>query len=91
MNQTIFRVGIYLRVSREDKKTELQEESNSIQNQRLLLFRYLKGKEELQLEEEYVDDGYSGANFDRPGFRQMQQDMEAGKINCVVEIGRAHV
>ena len=84
MNQTIFRVGIYLRVSREDKKTELQEESNSIQNQRLLLFRYLKGKEELQLEEEYVDDGYSGANFDRPGFRQMQQDMEAGKINCVV-------
>ena len=71
----------YLRLSREDgDKTE----SDSIANQRNLLEQYLSAHPELDLVEFYQDDGYTGTNFDRPAFRRMEADIEAGKINCVL-------
>ncbi len=71
---------LYLRISRDDPNAG---ESGSIQNQRELLRQYarLRG---LQVAGEYVDDGYSGTNYDRPGFRQMCRDIEAGRVRCVL-------
>ena len=83
MNNIDYRVGIYIRLSREDEEKESYEESESVQNQRTLLMQYLK-QNKLNFVSEYVDDGVSGTSFDRPAFNQMIVDIEAGKINMVV-------
>ena len=68
------------RLSHED---ELQGESNSISNQKRILETYAKqnGFSNLRW---YTDDGYSGANFQRPGFQSMLADIEAGKVATVI-------
>ncbi len=73
-------VGIYLRLSRDDGA---DQESMSIANQRTFLTRYAQERN-WTVAEQYVDDGYTGTNFDRPDFRRMLQDIEAGKINTVI-------
>lgn len=83
MNNIDYRVGIYIRLSREDEEKESYEESESVQNQRTLLMQYLK-QNKLNFVSEYVDDGVSGTSFDRPAFNQMIADIETGKINMVV-------
>ena len=70
----------YLRLSRDD---ELQGESGSIQTQRMMLRQYA-AEHGLTIVDEYIDDGWSGTNFDRPSFQRMIDDIEDGKINCVV-------
>lgn len=77
----LFNVAIYIRLSREDGD---KAESESVENQRKLINDYLKGKEEFILHDIYVDDGFTGTNFDRPAFKRMMEDIEAGKVNCVV-------
>ena len=72
--------ALYSRLSHED---ELQGESNSILNQKLLLESYAKQHGFINLKW-YTDDGYSGANFDRPDFQEMLADIEAGKIGTVI-------
>lgn len=79
-NTTIYNTALYLRLSRDD---ELQGESGSIQTQRMMLRQYAS-EHGLTVVEEYIDDGWSGTNFDRPGFQRMIDDIEEGKINCVV-------
>lgn len=79
-NTTIYNTALYLRLSRDD---ELQGESGSIQTQRLMLREYA-ADHGLTVVDEYIDDGWSGTNFDRPGFQRMIEDIEDGKINCVV-------
>lgn len=76
-----FRVGIYARLSRDDNNGNL--ESMSIANQRQILSDYVNEKGWI-LAGEYIDDGYSGTNFDRPDFKRMLKDIECGKIDCVV-------
>ena len=49
----------------------------------MMLRRYAE-ENGLRVVDEYIDDGYSGTNFDRPDFQRMIGDIEAGKINCVV-------
>ena len=76
-----FLVAVYLRLSREDgDKTE----SDSIANQRQLIHNYLSSQPTLQLVKEYIDDGYTGSNFDRPGFIKMMEDIRRQKINCII-------
>lgn len=72
--------ALYSRLSHED---ELQGESNSILNQKLLLESYAKQHGFTSLKW-YTDDGFSGANFDRPDFQEMLADIEAGKIGTVI-------
>lgn len=79
-NNTIYNTALYLRLSRDD---ELQGESGSIQTQRMMLRQYAK-EHNLNVVGEYIDDGWSGTNFDRPDFQRMIDDIEDGKINCVV-------
>ena len=76
-----FRVGLYMRPSREDGD---KEESSSVTNQREMLKRYVSEQENFFIVKEYVDDGYTGTNFDRPGFKQMIEDIEAGIIDTVI-------
>lgn len=75
------KVALYLRLSREDGERE--SESQSIANQRLFLQQFLESKG-WRLTDIYIDDGYSGTNFDRPGFIRMIEDIEANKINMVI-------
>ena len=77
----LFNVAIYIRLSREDGD---KEESDSVGNQRKLLTEYVAKKEDFILYDTYVDDGYSGTNFNRPDFKRMIADIEEGKVNCVV-------
>ena len=72
--------ALYLRLSRDD---ELQGESNSIATQRMMLRKYAE-QNHFNIVGEYVDDGYSGTNFERPGFKRMIGDIEDGKINTVI-------
>lgn len=74
----------YLRLSRDDVSDDGSTESNSISSQRELIHSYLCGQEDMELYDFYVDDGWSGANFDRPSFQRMMRDIEAGRINCVI-------
>lgn len=77
----LFNVAIYIRLSREDGD---KEESYSVGNQRKLLTEYVSKKTDFILYDVYVDDGYTGTNFNRPNFQRMLEDIEAGKVNCVV-------
>ena len=77
----IFRAAVYIRLSREDGD---KAESDSIGNQRKLIADYVKGKEDLTVYDTYIDDGFSGTDFNRPSFCRMLDDMEAGKVNCVI-------
>ena len=86
-------VGIYCRLSRDDNNGHL--ESMSISNQRQVLKDYVQEKG-WYLVDEYIDDGFTGTNFDRPDFKRMISDVEMGKINCIVtkdlsRLGRNYV
>ena len=70
----------YLRLSREDGDSM---ESNSISNQRQIIQTYAKVND-ITIAYEYVDDGYSGSNFERPEFKKMIQDLEEGKFSTII-------
>ena len=74
-------VGLYIRLSREDD--DRNEMSESISNQKSLLLQYVK-ENNLKVYDIYIDDGYSGTNFDRPDFNRLLKDIEKGCINMVI-------
>ena len=76
-------IAIYLRLSDEDRD---QEESNSIRNQRILLRQYIQSKSEFSAFpiKEFIDDGYSGTNFERPDFQRMLKQAKEGKIKVII-------
>ena len=76
-----YKCGDYLRLSKEDLLKK--DESTSIESQRMIIESFCK-YHNLELVEEYVDDGYSGGNFERPGFKRMIEDIESGKIDCIL-------
>ncbi len=89
-------MALYLRLSKEDG--DLVDESNSITNQRYILHRYLDGIQELSGYQckEYVDDGYSGRNFERPGVKQLLEDIKANRVYGIAvkdfsRFGRNHI
>lgn len=91
--QDNYDVGIYCRLSRDDHNGTL--ESMSIANQRQVLVDYVTEKG-WTLRDCYIDDGYSGTNFDRPDFKRMIHDAEIGKIDCIItkdlsRLGRNYV
>ena len=77
----IYRVVLYLRLSSDDGDNK---ESDSISNQRILTRGYLDGKSEFVIVREFVDDGFTGTNFDRPDFQEMMRYLEEGKADCIV-------
>ena len=82
MNGKTFNVALYIRLSREDGDNM---ESESITNQRDLLHLFLeKTEEKLQYIDEYVDDGFTGSNFDRPSWKRLMVDIDSGKVNTII-------
>ena len=78
----IYHAAIYVRLSKEDGD---KEESDSILNQKELIRAYLEDKPDIEICGEWADDGYSGADFERPNFQRMIREIEAGRIDCVVD------
>ena len=72
--------AFYCRLSRDD---DTEGDSNSIQHQKQILEKYAKDHN-ITNYKFYVDDGYSGTNFNRPGFQEMLADIEAGYVDCVI-------
>ena len=80
----MYRAAAYLRLSKEDGDSLLsakKQESDSISSQRALIESYAAKCPGIELAAEYVDDGYTGTNFDRPGFRDMMTAVERGEID----------
>ena len=78
--QTIYNAGIYVRLSQEDMRSG---ESLSIENQKLILTKYVK-EQGWNLIDIYVDDGYSGTDFERPGVQRLLDDAKEKKINLII-------
>ena len=72
--------GIYLRLSKDDERAG---ESHSIDNQRLILQKYV-AERSWNLVDEYVDDGFSGTDFERPQVKRLLDDAKTGRINTIV-------
>ena len=93
--------ALYCRLSVEDKKDKNGrqrsnvDESNSISNQKMILQRYADDHGFYNCKF-YIDDGYTGTNYERPAFMQMEEDMKAGKIGVIIvkdqsRLGREHI
>lgn len=89
-------MALYLRLSKEDG--DMVDESNSITNQRYILRRFVEQRPEFDSYEikEYIDDGFSGKNFERPGVQNLLEDVKSGKVHGIVvkdfsRFGRNHI
>ena len=92
VKQQMNNTALYLRLSRDD---ENYGDSISIETQRTILRQFVK-ENGFHVVDEYVDDGWSGTNFERPAFQRMIADIESGRVNCVItkdlsRFGREHV
>lgn len=74
------KTGIYMRLSRDDEKAG---ESMSIEHQRIILQKYV-AEQGAKIIDEYIDDGWSGTNFDRPDVKRMLEDAQSGRIDTIV-------
>ncbi len=79
-NPSDYWAALYIRLSKED---ENEGQSESVSNQQSMLNQFVK-EHQLCVYNTYIDDGWSGTNFDRPGFQRMIQDIESGKVNLVI-------
>ena len=81
-----YKAAVYVRLSKEDGDiaTAGKAESNSISNQKSLILNFLNARDDIEVVSIHEDDGYTGSNFDRPGFRRMMDEVETGRVNCVV-------
>ena len=76
-----YRACIYTRLSKDDGD---KPESDSIGNQKALIRDFIKNHPEIEVVSEKADDGYSGVNFERPGFKEMMDEIRAGQVDCVI-------
>lgn len=63
---------------------EEKQESNSVTNQKTLLEAFIQEHKDLNLYDTYIDDGYTGTDFNRPSFQRLLADMKNGNINCII-------
>lgn len=81
MSKKVYRTAIYARLSKDDGD---KAESNSIVSQKAMCEEYISRQSDLELVETFVDDGYSGVDFNRPGFRRLEEALRDGRIEAVV-------
>jgi DNA invertase Pin-like site-specific DNA recombinase len=89
-----YKAALYIRLSNDDD--DKKSESNSVINQRGLLTNFINNSKDIELYDYYIDDGFSGINFNRPAFQKMIQDIKLYDINCVIvkdlsRLGRNYV
>lgn len=80
----LYHAGIYLRLSRDDASAGRKLESDSISSQRELCRAFVRSRKDMEIYDIYVDDGYSGVSFERPGFIRMMEDVRAGRVDCII-------
>ena len=81
MNQGLtYQAGLYCRLSKDDDQ---QGESSSISTQKAILISYCQ-EHGVEIYDVFIDDGYSGLNFERPGFQRLLREIEAGSVNMVI-------
>lgn len=73
--------GLYIRLSREDGD---KDESDSVSNQRMLLREYSAKLPDVEVADYFIDDGWTGTNFERPGFIRLMEQIKAGSLNCII-------
>ena len=89
----IYTAALYLRLSKDDGFTD--RDSGSIDTQREMLTRFCR-ENNIIVYDYYIDDGFSGTNFERPSFKRMIEDIENKNVNCVItkdqsRLGRNHL
>ncbi len=85
INKKIWSVAEYIRLSQEDSDNgEDKQESNSVTSQKTLLNEYIEENDDLLVYDTYIDDGFTGTDFNRPSFQRLLEDMRNGNINCVI-------
>lgn len=88
-----FSVALYIRLSKEDSGKNNQ---NTVENQKALLEDFVKNKPDMKAVDIYIDNGFSGTNFERPAFQKMMEDAKRGRINCIIvkdlsRFGRSYI
>lgn len=77
--------ALYIRLSQEDEDTGKEKrESNSVTNQKALLNEFANTHADLIVYDTYIDDGFTGTDFNRPAFQRLLEDMKKGNINCII-------
>ena len=86
LNDKIYHAAIYLRLSQEDGDISVSDknESNSISTQRDLIHAFMQKQPDILYETEFCDDGYTGTNFDRPGFNNMMTAVREKRVDCII-------
>jgi len=91
LSDKVYRVAVYARLSKEDvaknKDNGKEKEvgaSESIANQLDLIHDFLSARADLEFVDNFIDDGYSGVDFQRPAFLRLLRAIEAGKVDCIV-------
>ena len=79
--EVLWKCALYFRISNDDPD---EDESNSISNQRKVVYDFLKRHPEILLVQEFVDDGKTGTTYQRAGFEQMMELIRSGQVNCVI-------
>ena len=87
-----WQTGGYNRRSFDDGEVS---ESYTITNQKALIEDFIENQDDIKMIDYYTDDGYTGTNFERPGFKRLMDDIVSGKINCIIvkdlsRLGRNH-
>ncbi len=81
LKSSYYQTAIYTRLSKEDSGND---DSDTIENQVDIISKYIENSEDMVLKETYIDNGFTGVNFDRPDFKKLIQDAKLGKVNCIV-------
>lgn len=81
MSEKVYRTAIYARLSKDDGD---KAESNSITSQKAMCEEYISRHVDLELVETFVDDGYSGVDFNRPGFRKLEEALRDGRVEAIL-------
>ncbi len=85
INKKIWSVALYIRLSQEDEDNgQDKQESNSVTSQKTLLNEFIEEHDDLIVYDTYIDDGFTGTDFNRPSFQRLLEDMRNGNINCVI-------
>ena len=83
--EKLWSVAVYIRLSQEDEDNgNEKQESNSVTSQKALLNEFIEEHDDLIVYDTYIDDGFTGTDFNRPSFQRLLEDMRNGNINCVI-------
>lgn len=90
-----YKAGGYLRLSDKDLHLDPHEQSESIENQKSIILSYVEKNPDVELVDFFVDDGYTGLNYNREGFQNLMDYVDMGKINMIItkelsRLGREH-